>query len=174
MAETVSSMSASLKSASKKAGESARSDRATVAELVKAGRACGDDLTGPNGLVGQINAMLLETALEGEMEEHLGYEKRAVEGRGSGNLRNGSRTKTVLTDNARSVEITVSRDRNGTFEPVIVGKQQRRLGDVDTITLLLYARGLLTGKISAYVVEIMALRSRKIASGRSPTRSSRR
>jgi hypothetical protein len=121
---------------------------------VKAARARGDDLTGLNGLLGQLTATVLETALDGEMAEHLGYEKHGVAGRGSGNSRNGTRSKTVLTDNAGPVQITVPRDRNGSFEPVIVAKHQRRLGDVDTIALSLYAKGLTTGEISAHFEDI--------------------
>ena len=88
------------------------------------------------------------------MTEHVGYDKHAVEGRNGGNSRNGIRTKTVLTDNAGPVEIEVPRDREGTFEPVIVKKRQRRLSDVDAVVLSLYARGLTTGEISAHFAEI--------------------
>ncbi len=75
-------------------------------------------------------------------------------GRGSGNSRNGTRTKTVLTDNCGPVEIEVPRDRDGSFDPAIVKKWQRRSGDVDTIVLSLYAKGLTTGEISAHFAEI--------------------
>jgi transposase-like protein len=64
---------------------------------------------------------------------------------GTGNSRNGRRSKTVLTEAVGPVEIEVPRDRDGTFEPVIVGKRQRRLGDVDTVVLSLYSRGLMRG-----------------------------
>lgn len=154
MTETLADMGSSMKSASKKFKKQPDLDRAAIGEMVKAARARGDALTGPDGLLGDITAMVLETALDGEMEEHLGYQKHDVAGRGTGNSRNGSRTKTVLTDNAGPVEITVPRDRNGTFEPVIVAKHQRRLGDVDTIALSLYAKGLTTGEISAHFAEI--------------------
>lgn len=75
------------------------------------------------------------------MTEHVGYDKRAVEGRNGANSRNGTRPKTVLTDNAGPVQVEVPRDRDGSFEPVIVKKRQRRLTDVDAIVLSLYARG---------------------------------
>jgi transposase-like protein len=88
------------------------------------------------------------------MAEHVGYDKHAVEGRNRGNSRNGKRTKTVLTDNAGPVEVVVPRDRDGTFEPVIVRKRQRRLSDVDTVVLSLYAKGLTTGEISAHFAEV--------------------
>ncbi len=80
--------------------------------------------------------------------------KHEVVGRNGGNSRNGVRTKTVLTDNVGPIEITVPRDRDGSFSPVIVGKRQRRLGDVDTIVLSLSAKGVTTGEISAHFAEI--------------------
>ena len=97
---------------------------------------------------------VLETALDEEMSEHLGYDKHDQRGRGSGNSRNGSRSKTVLTDACGQVEIDVPRDRAGTFEPQIVKKRQRRLTDVDEVVLSLYARGLTTGEISAHFADI--------------------
>jgi transposase-like protein len=129
-------------------------ERAAVRELVKAARARGDDLTGPEGLLKSITKEVLESALEEEMSEHVGYDKHAAEGRNGGNSRNGTRTKTVLTDNAGSVEVAVPRDRAGTFEPVIVKRHQRRLTDVDAVVLSLYARGLTTGEISAHFAEV--------------------
>ena len=112
---------------------------------MKAARARGDELTGPDGLLKSITKQVIETALAEEMTEHLGYDKHAVEGRNHGNFRNGTRTKTVLTDNAGKVAIEVPRDRNGTFTPVIVGKRQRRPSDVDAVVISLYSRGLTTG-----------------------------
>jgi hypothetical protein len=85
---------------------------------------------------------VLETALNEEMTEYLGHEKnRAEAGRGSANVRNGSRAKTVISDAAGEVCIDVPRDREGTFEPRIVKKRQCRLTDVDEIVLSLYAKG---------------------------------
>lgn len=97
---------------------------------------------------------VLETALDEEMSEHLGYDKHDQRGRGGGNSRNGSRSKNVLTDACGQVEIDVPRDRAGTFEPQIVKKRQRRLTDVDEVVLSLYARGLTTGEISAHFADI--------------------
>ena len=89
------------------------------------------------------------------MTDHLGHEKNRVpEGRGSTNVRSGTRPKTVLTHAAGEVELTVPRDRDGGFAPVIVKKRQRRPGEVDEIVLSLYARGLTTGKISAHFAQI--------------------
>lgn len=148
MTETLSGMSPMPKKATKTA-RPGEAERAAVRELVKAARARGEDLTGPDGLLGAITKQVLETALEEERSEHLGYEKHAVAGRNHGNSRNGTRTKTVSTSTAGKVEIEVPRDREGTFEPVIVPKRQRRLSDVDAIVLSLYARGLTTGWVPA-------------------------
>lgn len=122
MTETLADMGSSMTKVARKFEDPASSDQATIAQLVEAARARGDDLTGPNGLLKQLIATVLETALDGEMDEHLGHEKHEVTGRGTGNSRNGTRTKTVLTDNAGPVEIAVPRDRNGSFEPVTVAK----------------------------------------------------
>ena len=154
MTETLANMGSSMKKAAQRFKESAGSDQATIAQLVKDARARGYALTGPNGLSGQIAAVVLESSLDEEKDKHLGYEKHDPTGRGSGNSRNGTRTKAVLTDNAGKAEITVPRDRNGTFEPVIVAKHQRRLGDVDTIALSLYAKCLTAGEILAHFAEI--------------------
>ena len=111
-------------------------------------------LTGPGGLLKSVTKLVIETALEEEMSEHLGYDKHAMEGRNRGNSRNGKRSKTVLTDAAGAVEIDVPRDREGTFAPVIVGKRQRRLSDIDTVVLSLSSRGLTSGEISAHFAEV--------------------
>jgi transposase-like protein len=124
-------------------------------ELVRLAKEQGLSLTGPDGLLKQFTKNVLETALNEEMTEHLGHEKnRADEDRDSSNVRNGTRPKTVLTHATGQVELEVPRDREGTFEPVIVKKRQRRLGEVDEIVLSLYARGLTTGEISAHFEQI--------------------
>ena len=97
---------------------------------------------------------MLETALNQEMTEHLGHEKHGPVTSGTGNVRNGTRAKTVLTESTGQVGIEVPRDRDGTFEPQIVRKRQRRLTGVDEIVLSLYAKGLTTGEISAHFEEI--------------------
>lgn len=153
MTEKLAGMSSMPKKA-KKSQSPAEAERAAVRQLVKAARERGEDLTGPGGLLKTLTKTVLETALDEEMTDHLGYDKHAVDGRGSGNSRNGTRTKTVLTDNVGPVPIEVPRDREGTFEPVVVRKRQRRLGDVDTIVLSLYAKGLTTGEISAHFAEV--------------------
>ncbi len=124
-------------------------------ELVRFAKEQGLSLTGPDGLLKQFTKNVLETALNEEMTEHLGHAKnRADPGRESSNVRNGTRPKTVLTSATGHVDLEVPRDRDGTFEPVIVPKRQRRLGDVDEVVLSLYARGLTTGEISSHFAEI--------------------
>lgn len=122
-------------------------------QLVAQAKAQGLDLTGADGLLAQLTKRVLETALEAEMVEHLGYEPHQVEGRGSGNSRNGKRAKTVLTG-VGPVEIEVPRDRSGTFEPAIVRKRQRKLDSIDQIVLSLTAKGLTTGEVSAHFAEV--------------------
>ena len=134
MTETLKGMTSMPKDAERTA-KPGEAERTAVWELVKAARARGEDLTGPDGLLMMITATVLEAALEEEMTEHLGHEKhRAPEG-GAINIRNGTRPKTVLTEPANEVQIEVARDRAGTFEPVIVKKRQRRLTDVDAIAI---------------------------------------
>src|SRR3954465_12912586 len=135
---------------SKKAGSG---ERAAVRELVRAARARGEDLTGPDGLLKVITKTVLESALEEELAEHLGFDKHQGP-KGGGNIRNGTRAKTVLTEAAGEVQIEVPRDRAGTFDPQIVRKRQRRLTDVDAVAISLYAKGLTTGEISAHFAEV--------------------
>ena len=132
----------------------ARIDQQQLAqELVDAARADGVELVGPGGLLTGLTKTVLETALEAEMSEHLGYDKHDAEGRDGGNSRNGTRTKTVLTE-IGPVQIEVPRDRDASFEPVIVRKRQRRLDGIDEIVLSLTARGLTTGEVAAHFEEV--------------------
>jgi putative transposase len=139
--------------AKKKAGEPSAEQQA-AAELVRLAKEQGLSLTGPEGLLKHLTKAVLETALNEEMTEHLGYEKHDPAGAGSGNIRNGTRAKTVLTEATGQVDIDVPRDRAGTFDPQIVRKRQRRLSGVDEVVLSLYAKGLTTGEISAHFAEI--------------------
>jgi transposase-like protein len=123
-------------------------------ELVRQAREQGLSLTGPDGLLKQMTKTVLETALNEEITEHLGYEKNDPAGSPNGNVRNGTRTKTVLTEANGHMEIEVPRDREGTFTPQIVRKRQRRLSGVDEMVISLYAKGLTTGEISAHFAEI--------------------
>jgi len=124
-----------------------------AARLVEEAQASGVNLVGPDGLLGELTKRVLELGLEVEMAEHLGYEKHAVEGRNGANSRNGTRSKTVITD-VGPVTIDVPRDRDGSFEPKTVRKRQRRLEGVDAMVLSLSAKGLTTGEISAHLAEV--------------------
>ena len=130
-------------------------EEAAAAELVRLAQEQGLSLTGPDGLLKQFTKNVLETALNEEMTEHLGHEKnRASADRATANVRNGSRPKTVLTQTTGQVDIEVPRDREGSFEPQIVKKRQRRLTGVDEIVLSLYAKGLTTGEIASHFDQI--------------------
>jgi putative transposase len=128
-------------------------DEVLAQELVERARSEGVELVGPGGLLSGLTRTVLETALEAELDDHLGYAKHAVEGRDLGNSRNGSRSKTVLTE-VGEVEIEVPRDRDGSFEPKIVAKRQRRLAGVDELVISLTAKGLTTGEISAHLADV--------------------
>jgi putative transposase len=136
----------------KKAASSPELDAAK--ELVRLAKEQGLALTGPDGLLKALTKTVLETALNEELTEHLGYDKHDPAGQGTGNIRNGTRSKTVLTDSHGPVQLDVPRDRAGTFEPQIVRKRQRRLTGVDEMVLSLYSKGLTTGEISAHFAEI--------------------
>jgi transposase-like protein len=139
----------------RKQGRQLSPEQAAAAAMVAQAREQGLELTGPDGLLKLFTKNVLETALNEEMTAHLGHEKnRAGADRETSNIRNGSRSKTVMSDAVGEVEIEVPRDRESTFEPQIVKKRQRRLGDVDEIVLSLYAKGLTTGEISAHFAEI--------------------
>jgi putative transposase len=120
-----------------------------------AGRAQAEglQLTGPGGLLGRLTKVVLEGALEGELDAHLGYAKHDPAGRDGGNSRNGHRAKTVITDGG-PVEIDMPRDRDSSFAPKIVAKRQRRLGGVDDLVISLVAKGLTTGEVQAHLAEI--------------------
>ena len=129
-------------------------DQQQLAEqLLAQAKEAGIELMGPGGLLNQLTKNVLETALDVEMSEHLGYDKHAVGGRGSGNSRNGTRTKTVLTE-IGPVQIEVPRDTASSFAPQIVRKRQRRLTGVDEIVLSLTAKGLTTGEVSAHFADV--------------------
>ena len=147
-------MTATLDDMARKSADEQSAEQRAAVELVRMAKEQGLSLTGPDGLLKQLTRTVLETALNEEMTEHLGYGKRDPAGAGGGNVRNGTRAKTVLTEASGPVEIDVPRDRAGTFEPQIVRKRQRRLNGVDEVVLSLYAKGLTTGEISAHFAEI--------------------
>jgi transposase-like protein len=124
-----------------------------AAELLARAEGDGVSLVGPGGLLSGLTKRVLELALEGEMTEHVGYEPYDPAGHHSGNSRNGTRSKTVITE-IGPIELDVPRDREGSFEPVIVPKRKRRLVGVDQMVLSLSAKGLTHGEISAHLEEI--------------------
>src|SRR5919112_2504234 len=103
-------------------------DEQLIARLAGKAREGGLQLTGEGGLLAQLTKRLVESALEGELTDHLGYDRHDASGRDGGDSRNGHRAKTVLTE-VGPVDIDVPRDRDGSFEPKIVAKRQRRLLD---------------------------------------------
>jgi transposase-like protein len=129
-------------------------DRQLAEELVERAQRDGVELVGPDGLLAGLTKNVLEASLEAEMTEHLGYDKHDPAGREKdSNSRNGTRSKTVLTD-VGPVDINVPRDRDGSFEPKIVKKRQRRLSGVDEMVISLVAKGLTTGEVSAHMAEV--------------------
>jgi transposase-like protein len=123
----------------------------TVTEFVDA-----DDQADPSPEAATVEQKLIDQlveTLEGEITDHLGYGKHDPAGKDGGNSSNGTRSKTVLTD-IGPVEIDVPRDREGSFEPAIVKKRQRRLTGVDEMVLSLSAQGLTHGEISAHLAEV--------------------
>ncbi len=109
-----------------------------------------EDLLGDEGLFKQLKKALLERALGAELTDHLGYEKGDPAGRGTGNSRNGHSGQKVLTEDG-AVELAVPRDRNGSFEPAIVPKGERRLDGFDDRILSLYARGMTVREIQGHL-----------------------
>jgi transposase-like protein len=128
-------------------------DEQLIRQLADRARSEGLQLTGEGGLLARLTKTVVESALEGELEDHLGYEKHDPAGRNGGNSRNGRRGKTVLTD-VGPVEIAVPRDRDGSFAPKLVAKHQRRLSGVEDLVISLSAKGLTTGEICAHLGEV--------------------
>src|SRR5207247_10226955 len=124
--------------------------RGRLAERARAG---GLHRPGEGGRPGKLTKMVVEGALERELDDHLGYGQHAPAGRNGGNSRNGHRAKTVLTDTG-ALEITVPRDRDASFEPKIVAKRQRRLTGIDDMVVSLSAKGLTHGEICAHLAEV--------------------
>ena len=134
---------------------------ARLKELVEQARAEGLQLTGDGGLLSKLTKLVVESALEGEMDDHLGYGKSDPAGRGSGNSRNGRRTKNVLTEGrpgrTRGAPVTPPPPpppRDSSFEPKIVAKRQRRLSGVEDMVISLSSKGLTTGEIAAHLAEV--------------------
>lgn len=118
-------------------------DEATLEKLMAQVEAEGLELLGPDGVLTDLTSRIMNRAMEAEMSDHLGYEHGDPAGNGSGNNRNGTSAKTVLTD-AGAVPVKVPRDRNGEFEPKLVPKHARRLEGFNDIVLSLISRGMTT------------------------------
>jgi len=112
-----------------------------------------EDLIGENGLLKQLTKALVEKAMKVEMTEHLGYDKHDPAGKKNGNSRNGNSKKTIKGEFG-NLEIAVPRDRNSTFEPVIVPKGETRFTGFDDKIISMYARGMTTRDIQAHLQEI--------------------
>jgi transposase-like protein len=122
-------------------------------ELMARVDAEGAELLGPDGLLSQVTKAVLERALDEELTDHLGYERHDPAGRGSGNSRNGTTPKTVLTD-IGGIDLDVPRDRNGAFSPRIVPKGVSRLKGFNERIVSLYARGMTVRDIRAHLEEL--------------------
>jgi putative transposase len=112
-----------------------------------------EDIAGENGLLNQLTKAILERVLNAELTEHLGYEKHDPAGYKSGNSRNGKSSKTLKGDFGE-MEVETPRDRNSTFEPKILEKNQTRWTGFDDKILSMYARGMTTRDIQAHLLEI--------------------
>ena len=121
-----------------------------IARIIEQAQEQGLQLTGEGGLLPDMIRQAVEAALHAEMTDHLGYERHAPQGRGSGNSRNGVTGKTIQTT-AGPIELEVPRDRNGTFEPVTVPKGVRRLTDFDDMIMSLFGRGMTTRDIAEHL-----------------------
>lgn len=111
------------------------------------------DLMGEDGAIRKLIKCSLEGILEAELSEHLGYEKYSPTGKNTGNSRNGKTCKTIRNDNGE-IDITVPRDRNGSFDPVIVKKYERTFGPIEDKIISMYAKGISTRDIQAHIREI--------------------
>ena len=111
-----------------------------------------EDILGEAGLLKQLTKKVAERALEAEMEAHLGYAPNDATGNNSGNSRNGKTKKSVRSTNG-DVELNIPRDRNGSFDPKLVRKGERQLNGFDERIVALYARGMTTRDIQAYLEE---------------------
>ena len=149
------------------------SDRRISDEVIDellAGASTEEEIAGPGGLLAQLTKRLVERAMEVELTDHVGYEPHCEPPGGAGNKRNGTTPKTLITEHGK-VQIDAPRDRDGSFEPKIVRKRQRRFVGFDEKILALYSRGLSTRDIEAHLEEIYGVKVGRDLICRSPTRS---
>src|SRR5947209_8020153 len=128
-----------------------------VIDRLLAGARTEEEIAGPGGLLAQLTKRLVERAMEVELTDHLGYEPHQEPPGGTGNTRNGTTPKTLITEHGK-VPIDAARDRDGSFEPKIVRKRQRRFQGFDEKILALYSRGLSTRDIEAHLEEIYGVK----------------
>jgi putative transposase len=136
------------------------SDRRISDEVIDellAGASTEEEIAGPGGLLAQLTKRLVERAMEVELTDHVGYEPHCEPPGGAGNIRNGTTPKTLITEHGK-VAIDAPRDRDGSFEPQIVRKRQRRFVGFDEKILALYSRGLSTRDIEAQLEEIYGVK----------------
>ena len=124
-----------------------------VIDELLAGASTEEEIAGPGGLLAQLTKRLVERAMEVELTDHVGYEPHEEPPGGTGNTRNGTSPKTLITEHGK-VEINAPRDRDGSFSPKIVKKRQRRFQGFDDKILALYSRGLSVRDIRAHLAEI--------------------
>jgi putative transposase len=129
-----------------------------IAQLQKdlSGAKTYQDLMGKDGAIKKLLKNSLEQMLEAEMTEHLGYEKHSFEGANSGNNRNGISNKFLKTDQGE-IDISIPRDRKGKFEPIVVGKYQKTIGDLESKVISMYAKGMTTRDIESHIEDIYGL-----------------
>ena len=128
-----------------------------VIDQLLAGASSEEEIAGPGGLLAQLTKRLVERAMEVELTDHLGYEPHQEPPGGTGNTRNGTSPKTLITEHGQ-VPLDAPRDRDGSFEPQIVRKRQRRFQGFDDKILALYSRGLSTRDIEAHLEEIYGVK----------------
>jgi putative transposase len=122
-----------------------------------AGASTEEEIAGPGGLLAELTKRLVERAMEVELTDHLGYEPHQEPAGGVGNTRNGTSPKSLVTEHG-NVGLDAPRDRDGSFEPKIVRKRQRRFQGFDDKILALYSRGLSTRDIEAHLQEIYGVK----------------
>ena len=127
-------------------------DDATLDRLMAQVETEGLELLGPDGLLTELTSRIMNRAMETEMTDHMGYEVGDPAGWGSGNNRNGTSPKMVLTD-AGAIPVRIPRDRNGTFEPKLVPKHARRIEGFNDIVLSLVSRGMTTRDVQAHLAD---------------------
>jgi putative transposase len=128
-----------------------------VIDELLAGASTEEEIAGPGGLLAQLTKRLVERAMEVELTDHVGYEPHQEPPGGARNQRNGTSPKTLITEHGK-VPIDAARDRDGSFEPKIVRKRQRRFQGFDEKILALYSRGLSTRDIEAHLEEIYGVK----------------